>query len=812
MAGDVVELRAEIDEALEAGNRRKAAGLYRQLIELEPNEARNHLELGRIQFRRGKHSRALVSLTRACELAPEGIDGAEYWIAKGDCLQALAKHEEALVAYDEALERQPNGAVAWNNRGFTNFTMGRFNEAIRCYDEAMRLAPNYQVAWYNRGYTLQIAGQLNQARRYYERAVELNPEDAIAWNNLGNVYYNQGHYERSIEIFKRSLEAQPDYTIAINNIGNALDHLKRYHESLGYHQRTIDLDPTFHYAWMAKGRALTRLGQPEEGLELIETAIELDATDSDYHVALGDTLATLGRPQAARAAYNEALTLNMIHGQAWEGMAKLAEAAGNELEALRYLDQAVRSHDGQARNRALDGDWILKAQALATAGLTGEALDQYHNALVMVPLSVRAQLSRGELLENMDRYAEALDSYQAARSAQHALSQTETGELYSYLLQKARLGEARCLNELNRRDEALALLEALFEEYGDFDEANLRLHAKEGDASAGTVGETAHSTDGGRDSDGDGRKEGEADHRSMPTLELSRIEGQAQAHGLRGTLLATTGDLREAAEAWRESARIFGVLAERNLELLPLQTPDHQQQARAHAEAALCYRQVDQAEQAIEQVEAALNLVSDDLVTWLLAGELYLAQAEEVDADASSQAVRKAGAAFDGALGVAPDDEAALTGRARAYLAGNHPRLALELARAAVREAPDFPPAWEALKAAAKALADVEEATHADTELERLVKVMAEPARRTRRSQSTTDTPPSIARQTQSTASPASINPVSLAARGSAHIDSAEEICCPACGVTSLALDVMVGGEPMCPECGSMGEEGWERV
>ena len=805
MVDTPVELRAQIDEAREAGKRRKVANLYRRLIELEPDEARNHLELGRIQFQRGKFSKALEPLQQACELAPEGLDGIEFWIAKGDCLQALASHEEALVAYDEALERQPNSAVAWNNRGFTNFSMGRFNEAIRCYDEAMRLAPNYQVAWYNRGYTLQIAGQLNQARRYYERAVELNPDDAVAWNNLGNVYYNQGHYERSIEIFKRSLEAKDDYTIAINNIGNALDHLKRYHESLGYHQRTIDLDPTFHYAWMAKGRALSHLGQPEEGLELIETAIELDATDADYHVALGETLAALGRPQAAKAAYNEALTLNLIHGQAWQGMASLAQAEGNELEALRYLDQAVRSHDGQARNRALDGDWILKAQTLATAGLTAEALDQYHNALVMVPLSVRAQLSRGELLEDLDRYAEALDSYQAARSAQHALSLTETGELYSYLLQKARLGEARCLNELNRRDEALALLEALFEEFQRYEKEEAKVQA-----------ELDSATSAGEDEGGQTKNKDKETLKPMPTLELGRIEGQAQAHGLRGKLLASSGDLREAAEAWQESARMFGELAEAWQELLPLQTPDHQERAQAHNEAALCYHELNQPTEAIQAVEAALALVSDDLMIWLLAGELYLAQAAGAGDNASSQmtrAVKQAGAAFDGALGVAPHDEAALTGRSRTYLLADHPRLALELARAAVREAPEFTPAWEVLKEAAGALADSEEMAHAETELERLTRLMEAPIQRSRPDRpSDSEQILSTGVSSQSFASASSTNTASMAATGSAHIDSAEEMCCPACGAMSLTLDVMVQGEPMCPECGAMGDAGWETV
>ncbi len=76
------------------------------------------------------------------------------WFRKGVALAYLDRHEEALTAYDQALEIDPQYAAAWNNRGVALDNLDRHKEALIAYDQALELDPNNTVAWFNRAEAL----------------------------------------------------------------------------------------------------------------------------------------------------------------------------------------------------------------------------------------------------------------------------------------------------------------------------------------------------------------------------------------------------------------------------------------------------------------------------------------------------------------------------------------------------------------------------------------------------------------------------------------------------------------------------------
>ncbi|MGI0018575.1 MAG: tetratricopeptide repeat protein [Nitrosotalea sp.] len=81
------------------------------------------------------------------------------WYSEGNESAKKGNHEDALIAYDKALELDPNHVSAWNNKGIVLSRLERFEESIVCYDKAIELDPKYENAWYNKANALRNFGQ-----------------------------------------------------------------------------------------------------------------------------------------------------------------------------------------------------------------------------------------------------------------------------------------------------------------------------------------------------------------------------------------------------------------------------------------------------------------------------------------------------------------------------------------------------------------------------------------------------------------------------------------------------------------------------
>ena len=62
-------------------------------------------------------------------------------VNKGVTLAELRKHEEALKAYQKAIELNPKDPDAWNNKGATLAELGKHEEALKAYQKAIELNP-----------------------------------------------------------------------------------------------------------------------------------------------------------------------------------------------------------------------------------------------------------------------------------------------------------------------------------------------------------------------------------------------------------------------------------------------------------------------------------------------------------------------------------------------------------------------------------------------------------------------------------------------------------------------------------------------
>ncbi|HWQ65454.1 MAG TPA: tetratricopeptide repeat protein [Methanospirillum sp.] len=113
------------------------------------------------------------------EHTPEYNEAAKY-IEVGSDLQARGKLEDAIRAFDQAIEVDPYNDVAWNNKGTALVEQGQFDQAIAAFDQAVDINPNFEDAWVNKGIILKFQGKYDEAIEAFDRALEINPDNAKA--------------------------------------------------------------------------------------------------------------------------------------------------------------------------------------------------------------------------------------------------------------------------------------------------------------------------------------------------------------------------------------------------------------------------------------------------------------------------------------------------------------------------------------------------------------------------------------------------------------------------------------------------------
>ena len=111
-----------------------SAALPIEKISMEPLEECSQ----NIAIKPNEQSDNLVDKTSMQEAKSHEKKGVT-WNNKGVALSRLGKFHEAIEAYDQALQIDPEYTSAWNNKGVVLSRLGKYNEAIEAFDQALRI-------------------------------------------------------------------------------------------------------------------------------------------------------------------------------------------------------------------------------------------------------------------------------------------------------------------------------------------------------------------------------------------------------------------------------------------------------------------------------------------------------------------------------------------------------------------------------------------------------------------------------------------------------------------------------------------------
>jgi tetratricopeptide (TPR) repeat protein len=115
------------------------------------------------------------------------------------------QYEWALHLLNHLIQRHPDEANYYSNRGLLHLWKKNYDAALNDCDYAIELEPNLDQAYNNRANCYAALGLTVKALVDYERAVDLNPFNSRARINLGITLRSLGDLEAALNCFDEAL-------------------------------------------------------------------------------------------------------------------------------------------------------------------------------------------------------------------------------------------------------------------------------------------------------------------------------------------------------------------------------------------------------------------------------------------------------------------------------------------------------------------------------------------------------------------------------------------------------------------------------
>jgi tetratricopeptide (TPR) repeat protein len=329
-AQNAEELAQTAARAMQQQDYGTAENAYRQLLQLSPNVAEVHSNLGLACYSQKKIPCAEEALTHALKLAPDLF--------------------------------VPNFLL-----GEIRFQQGRYQEALGLVSIAVKIQPDHKEGRKLYAATLVGLKQYGRAIEEYDRSLAANPDDVDSYYGLGSVYLQIGqgviqrlatepgygalmtahHYETSEEWRSLALNAYKDAIAKLPSVSEIRVEYakleiaqKNWDAARNALNQELRLDPESYTAGFQLARVLLIQGHAEDALQRLDEAVHIRP---EFFRPLPD-LAPGWTPVQRAAA--ETACANRHSGFAIDFVrSAIAEANGNSGEAKEWAARAEAARD-----------------------------------------------------------------------------------------------------------------------------------------------------------------------------------------------------------------------------------------------------------------------------------------------------------------------------------------------------------------------------------------------------------------------------------------------------------------------------------
>jgi tetratricopeptide (TPR) repeat protein len=187
-------------------------------VAMNPSDFEAWYYLGRAKYNENRFQEAVDAFQRCLQLHPRDVKAEDNL---GLSYAALERREDAMVAYQKAMDWQSNSVIKdsgpFIDRGTLLLEENRPGDAIPDLSQGVALSPQETRAHAELGKAYWRTNQLAKAQGELEKAVALSPQDASLHYVLGQVYRKEGLAEKAKDEFARTAELNSNRSSAMND-------------------------------------------------------------------------------------------------------------------------------------------------------------------------------------------------------------------------------------------------------------------------------------------------------------------------------------------------------------------------------------------------------------------------------------------------------------------------------------------------------------------------------------------------------------------------------------------------------------------
>ena len=282
-------------------------------------------------------------------------------------LNDLNEREKAIQKLNDAVNLDPEFALAFSLKGDILQDMEKFEDSADAYERATELDPWSFKDFFNLGKVCQVIKQFARAVKAYVAACNLDPQHYPAHIGAARCYFELKELDNSLVYAQKAKELDAAQAEPEQLLGDIFEEQKDHAQAINAYRRALELEGNKPEIMVSLARAYLRSGRYSSAKELLVDTIEMEPENGIAHQYLGFTELKLKNTQAAIDNYVRAVQIDDNDWMAHKGL------------GVAYMLMAMKNRNDETQQALAVEQWNISLQIKPDQPKLKKLLERYTN-------------------------------------------------------------------------------------------------------------------------------------------------------------------------------------------------------------------------------------------------------------------------------------------------------------------------------------------------------------------------------------------------------------------------------------------------